>query len=318
MSDLDLLRAGLAGRAAELAVALLGEPNRALSSRRELRFGHHGSLGVMIAGPKAGLWHDHEVRNGGDMFALITRQRDGGFGDAVEFAEQFLGTSPRHLAPAKKPQPRPDDDATERRRYAMTLWHEAVPIAGTIAAVYLASRGTGELSAGIDGDVLRFHSSCPYDGVRHPCLIALLRDIHTDQPSAIQRTALTPTGEKIGRLTLAPKSGCAIKLSDNADVAHHLTVGEGCETVLSGMQLGYRPAWALGDAGELTAFPVLSGIESITILVDHDESGTGQRAALDCSKRWTDAGREVFRLVPRQMGTDVNDLLVARLRAEPH
>jgi hypothetical protein len=75
------------------------------------------------------------------------------------------------------------------------------------------------------------------------------------------------------------------------------------------MMLGYAPAWALGDAGELAAFPVLIGVESITILVDHDLSGTGQQAALRCSARWTSAGREIFRLVPRQPGADVNDLL---------
>jgi len=189
-----------------------------------------------------------------------------------------------------------------------------VPIAGTIAAVYLANRGIHDPDAGIDGEVLRFHPSCPYDrGVRQPCMIALLRDIHSNQASAIQRTALTPNGEKIGRRTLGPKSRCAIKLSADADVADHLTIGEGCETVLAGMLLGYRPAWAVGDAGELAAFPILPGIESITVLVDHDKNETGQRAALECSRRWTSAGREVFRFMPRRTGDDVNDLLVARL-----
>jgi putative DNA primase/helicase len=110
-------------------------------------------------------------------------------------------------------------------------------------------------------------------------------------------------------MTLGPKAGAAIKLSPNVDVAERLTIGEGLETALAGMALGYVPAWALGDAREIAAFPVLAGIESITILVDHDPSGTGQRAALTCSARWTSAGRDVFRLVPRQPGADVNDLL---------
>jgi putative DNA primase/helicase len=316
-SDLTLLRAALMGRAAELAVALLGEPNRAMSSKRELRFGRHGSLAVAIAGPKAGLWHDHEAGTGGDMLSLIARERGGDFRDAVEFAEQFIGQAPRNLAPVTRPQRTAgEDDATEdRRRHAMELWHEAAPITGTVAALYLANRRISDLDPGIDGEVLRFHPSCPYDhGVRQPCMIALLRDIHSNQPRAIQRTALTPVGGKIGRRTLGPKSGCAIKSNADADVADHLTVGEGCETVLAGMVLGYRPAWALGDAGELAAFPVLAGVESITILVDHDESGTGQAAALTCSARWTGAGREVFRLMPRQVGADANDLLLGRRR----
>jgi putative DNA primase/helicase len=69
------------------------------------------------------------------------------------------------------------------------------------------------------------------------------------------------------------------------------------------------PAWAVGDTGELSKFPVLSGIESLTILVDHDKSGAGQRAALECSSRWTGAGREVFRIIPDHCGDDVNDIV---------
>jgi putative DNA primase/helicase len=315
--DGAFVRAALVSRAAELAIALLGEPNRAMSSKRELRFGRHGSLAVVIAGPKAGLWRDHEAGTGGDMLDLIIRERGGGFRDAIEFAEQFIGLSPRNFAPVKRPQRAGgEDDAIEdRRRFAIELWREAMPIAGTVAALYLANRRILDLDPGIDGEVLRFHPSCPYDrGVRYPCMIALLRDIRSDQPRGIQRTALTPTGEKIGRRTLGPKSGCAIKLSGDADVADHLTIGEGCETVLSGMLLGYQPAWAVGDAGELGAFPVLPGVQSITILVDHDKSRTGERAAQACSARWTGAGREVFRLVPRQAGADVNDVLSGRRR----
>ena len=31
-----------------------------------------------------------------------------------------------------------------------------------------------------------------------------------------------------------------------------------------------RPAWAVGCAGNLEGFPILPGIEVLTILVDHD------------------------------------------------
>src|SRR5262249_24395710 len=151
-------RATLASRAAELAVALLGEPNRAMSTRRELRFGRHGSLAVTIAGLKVGLWFDHEAGAGVDMLALIMRERGRGFSDAVEFAEQLIARSARELAPAKKPQRAPsgDDTPDDRRRRAINIWHDAVPIAGTIAAVYLANRGIHDPDAGIDGEVLRF------------------------------------------------------------------------------------------------------------------------------------------------------------------
>lgn len=308
--DMTFVRAGLAPVAAELAVALLGEPNRSMSGKRELRFGNHGSVSVVIAGPKAGVWHDHELGVGGDLLALIMRERGGSFRDAIEFAEQFIGQTPRE--PAAAPQVRHRDAAAEdHTALALKIWKDAVPIASTIAELYLASRGIVELAPDIDGAVLRFHPSCRYGGVRHPCLIAPMRDIRTNDPRAIQRTALMPDGKKIGRMTLGPKTGAAIKLSADMDVVNRLTVGEGLETVLAGMALGYVPAWAVGDAGELAAFPVLSGIDSLTILVDHDKSGRGQQAAQECSKRWTSEGRDVFRLIPRRPGADANDLLLA-------
>ena len=86
-------------------------------------------------------------------------------------------------------------------------------------------------------------------------------------------------------------------------------IGEGLETVLSAMQLNFSPAWAVGDANNMRSFPVLSGIGCLTIIVDNDESGTGQRAALECSSRWTSAGREVYRIVPNRCGEDINDVV---------
>jgi hypothetical protein len=201
------------------------------------------------------------------------------------------------------------EDATLNRCRAIALWNEAIPIAATIAAKYLASRRINDLAAGIDGKVLRFHPSCPFDGSSYPCMLALMRDIRTDEPRAIQRTALTLVGEKLSRRTLGPKMWAAMKLSDDEDVTMGLTIGEGVETVLSGMQMGFGPAWALSDAANMSAFPVLPSVECLTILVDHDENGTGQRAALDCSRRWTGAGREVRRIIPDRCGDDINDVV---------
>jgi len=108
---------------------------------------------------------------------------------------------------------------------------------------------------------------------------------------------------------LGPKSGTAIKLSPDDAVAMGLTIAEGVETALSGMQLGWQPTWSVVDAAGIAKFPILSGIEALTILVDNDESGTGQRRALECSKRWTAAGREVFRVLPQHRGHDINDVI---------
>ena len=54
-----------------LAKQLLGEPNRALSSAVELRYGAHGSLSVDLA---KGTWFDHEANEGGGVLDLVTRE----------------------------------------------------------------------------------------------------------------------------------------------------------------------------------------------------------------------------------------------------
>lgn len=54
----------------DVARRLLGRPNTNLSTKTELRFGHHGSISVVIAGDKAGSWFDHEHGVGGGIKEL--------------------------------------------------------------------------------------------------------------------------------------------------------------------------------------------------------------------------------------------------------
>jgi hypothetical protein len=54
-----------------VARLLLGEPNRAASSKTELRYGARGSLAVDL---KKGTWFDHETGIGGGTLDLITRE----------------------------------------------------------------------------------------------------------------------------------------------------------------------------------------------------------------------------------------------------
>src|SRR5215218_10028540 len=86
-----------------------------------------------------------------------------------------------------------------------------------------------------------------------------------------------------------------------------LGIGEGVESVLSLHSLpefGSSPVWSLIFSGGgrsssgLAGFPVLPGIESLWIAVDHDANGAGQRAARTAAHRWRQAGREVFLVTP--------------------
>jgi hypothetical protein len=146
-------------------------------------------------------------------------------------------------------------------------------------------------------------------------MVSLMRDVTSNEPRAIIRTALTLAGHKTGRKMLGPKAGAAIKLSPDDAVTTALTIGEGVETTLAAMMLGFAPAWACGDAGAIREFAVLPGIECLTIAVDRDKTGTGQEAAVECSARWTNSGREVFRVIPTRPGADLNDVLQSRAAA---
>jgi putative DNA primase/helicase len=158
----------------------------------------------------------------------------------------------------------------------LTIWNSAEPITNTPAAAYLDWRGVLEPALAVSSDVLRFHRACPFgEGIRHPCMIALMRDIGSNKPRAIQRTALMATlmqaiaenthhefvrnGGRVARKMLGSTTGTAIKVSADEDVALGLTIGEGLESVLAAMVLGFRPAWALGGTSGVRTFPLLNG-----------------------------------------------------------
>jgi DNA polymerase I-like protein with 3'-5' exonuclease and polymerase domains len=207
------------------------------------------------------------------------------------------------------------DDKEKSRALALRLWGQSVPIAGTTAARYLSDiRGVdlAELPPDIDG-ALRFHPRCPFgSGVRHPCLIALMRNATTDTPTGIQRVALTPEGSKIDRRMLGYAG--AVKLWP---AGSQLVVGEGLETVLAAAtrvlyrDAPLRPAWSLLSAGALERLPVLPSVKRLIALVDHDSAG--KNSAAICASRYQRAGRTVVRLTPTRKGADFNDLVMPEI-----
>jgi Toprim domain-containing protein len=145
--------------------------------------------------------------------------------------------------------------------------------------------------------------------MRHPCLIALRRDIVSDAPVGIHRIALTRDAQKIDRLSLG--RGGVVKL---CPAGERLIIGEGIETTLAAATRIRRwgallqPAWSAVSSGALGHLPLIPGVTRLIILVDHDRNGAGQAAALQCAERWSRAGRTVVRLTPEEPGKDFNDL----------
>jgi putative DNA primase/helicase len=251
------------------------------------------------------VWLCRQCNTGGGVVDLVMHLDGVGFKEAVAvLAGGVPPASPPPCAPARPMPAPPADDGGHK---ALQLWDEAGPLAGTPADRYLIATRKLVLPQDISPRVLRFHPACPFgEGARHPCLLALYRDIVTDAPRAIMRTALTPDGCKIDRKALGRVGGAAIKLSDDADVTMGLFIGEGLETTLAAMVFGFAPAWALGSAGAISKFPVLPGIEALTILAETDDGGASERAILECFGRWTAAGRQVFS-VTSMIGGDASD-----------
>jgi len=65
-----------------VATMLLGAPNRHLSTDKDVRYGHHGSVHVNLA---AGTFYDHEAKSGGGVLDLISRQLHCDHRGAVEW-----------------------------------------------------------------------------------------------------------------------------------------------------------------------------------------------------------------------------------------
>lgn len=205
------------------------------------------------------------------------------------------------------------DDSAERERIAraVAIWDEAADPRGTAAEAYLASRKLA-LGDNVADTVLRFHPACPWrdeDGgtVFIPCLIAAFRAVHDDSITAVHRIRLDQ-GErwpKAERRMLGPVRGAAVKLDPVGKTLH---VGEGVETCLAARQLGHAPAWALGSAGAIAHFPLISGVACLRLLAERDD--TNARAVRQCGDRWYTYGRRV-QIVTPDVGNDLNDELMA-------
>jgi hypothetical protein len=143
----------------------------------------------------------------------------------------------------------------------------------------------------------------------------VLTDSITALPTgSISRTYIDGDLHKIGKAKSLGTGGGIIRLSRDDDVLEGLFLGEGIETCLAAAaqpDLACRPIWACGSASAMAAFPVLAGIECLSIIADHDANGAGERAARETAERWLGQGRDVRIIRPEKTG-DLNDVLKRR------
>lgn len=238
------------------------------------------------------------------------------FADCRDHVRQLLGLEREFTASAARDyQPKPGrglpDVSADRTALAMAIWNEARP--DPILFRYAASRGIVFNDEAV-GDAIRFHPACPFKGARLPAMIALVRNVITDEPAAIHRTALTLDGHKaevdgVSRLSLGPVADGAVKATPDAHVTICLGIGEGIESTVSLRlvpEFGASPAWSLLSAGQMANFPVLAAVECLWVAVDHDPAGI--KAAQAVADRWRAADREVHLVQSTTAREDLNDI----------
>lgn len=184
-----------------------------------------------------------------------------------------------------------DDDEPGRIRSALQRWERAIPIEGTPAETYLMARGLT-----YSGTAIRFREN-------DRTMVALMTDAVTNEPCGVHCTYLDSDGRKTERKMRGRAGGAVVRLSDDTDVHYGLGIGEGIETCLA---TGLTPIWACLSAGTMAAFPVLGGIECLTIFADRDHAGMS--AANVCGRRWHEAGKEVEIVAPPEIGSDFADM----------
>jgi putative DNA primase/helicase len=210
------------------------------------------------------------------------------------------------------PKHRRDDDAA-RIAMAQRMWDAAKRAPGTPVVAYLANRG---ITLPVPSSV-RWEPRCWHRDAQAelPAMIAAVRDAD-GRFIGSHRTYLERdeggSWRRRDRASLGPICGGAVPLGT---AARTLMVGEGIETCLAAMTATAMPAWAALSTSGLVVLALPPIVRQVIVLVDHDRSGAGERAARKAAARWLAEGRLVKLAIPPEPGTDFNDLLLGHTHA---
>ncbi|MBB4287245.1 DUF7146 domain-containing protein [Roseospira goensis] len=238
-----------------------------------------GSLYVRLTGPRAGKWTDAATSQHGDLLDLIAANRGLDLRAALDEATAFLRLPHDPPAPAREPVPA-NSTAVAQRLFAASR-----PIAGTLAARYLAGRG---IVLAHPEPALRFHPRAfcrPDPGMTRtqwPALIAAVTAADGTL-TGVHRTFLDPATSGKAPL-IRPRRALGLLLGNGVwfgAARPVLVVGEGLETILSLRSvLPDLPAVAALSAAHLGAFKPPPGLRRLYVAHDADAPGLHALARL--------------------------------------
>lgn len=186
-------------------------------------------------------------------------------------------------------------DERKRRDEARMLWDRALPAAGTLAEIYLRSRG---IRVPVP-ECLRFLPRLEhYPSKKYwPCMIAAIQ--LNGAVLAVQRTYLDPLGAgkapvEGAKRSLGPMGQGAVCLGPAMSM---LGLAEGIETALSARQLYGFPVWATLSANRLAKITLPKEVTNLTIFAD--DGDVGMKAAFEAAEVYERCGLSVDVMPPR-------------------
>ena len=206
-------------------------------------------------------------------------------------------------APKRAPEV---ERAPDARTAAARIWRETIPLAESLGAQYLLGRCCDLPPP--DGD-LRFHPAlwCPEMRCELTALVARVSTVIGNRDVGVHRIWFRP-GEirAVKKMRLGgSKEPVCIRLWPDTTVTMGLGIAEGVETACAA-SFAFSPIWSCVDAGQLARFPILAGVESLTIFADFDNAG--YKAAKTTYFRYSHAGINVTLLRSANVGEDINDM----------
>jgi putative DNA primase/helicase len=205
-----------------------------------------------------------------------------------------------------------------RRDMLNSTWKNTQSITvGDPVSSYLATRGIILNEYPL---TLKYHPSLPYFEDKKligkfPGMVALATD-YKNTPVTLHRTYLGNNGKAnlphpkklMSPVISGASSGASIKLFTPKN--GELVLAEGIETALAIFVATKIPVWATINANGMEKVIIPTSIMDITIAVDNDESGCGQKSAFILSQRLLHEGRNVKRVIPPKIGSDFADMLL--------
>jgi len=306
--DWEDFNASLRVRVPDLAEELFGPAS--IKSAREWRWGNQGSLAIIIAGAKSGVWFDHEAGTGGGFVDLVMREYGMDKKSALNWTADRIGFDfaphPHLRKPAArlakriitsalaKPVHSHPDRATLARARAKALWGSAKPAPDNHP--YLMRKQVGPNGLRVDALGNLIVPLYDADGVLHT--------IET----------ITPTGDK-RYLAGGAKAGHFCPIGGPLKTAKDLLICEGWATAASLFEATGLPVIAAMDAGNLGR--VAESLHStypdaiLTIVADNDDRpgrdlNPGVRAATKAA-----VAMDACLAIPPVAG-DANDLAVSQ------